>query len=304
VACPAGFYKDFAGSRLGTVADCLPCTGVPSVYSNAGSAVCLPCPANTEVFSKNPSDRNSMNDCRSRIDSLGSDLVCLGGHGNLLPQSPITGGMMPPSAAYRLRLDSVMCDPADNTADGWTSVFSSVRTAVSSCAITDGEVTLNRELDIPEMENRMIQLTWRTGQVAGGMLITFNDRFTTYTAGCTSVTACQLQIRENGQAHSPAVSVLLNSSHSYVLTLFARPAPFTMELRLFSVDAVSGDFRLIGSLAPLAPSDWSFLWSQVQYGFVNNAGGQSCAQRYEIYSICRSNERVVNGACFGKCACV
>jgi hypothetical protein len=169
---------------------------------------------------------------------------------------------------------------------------------------------LNRALGIPATEERLIQLTWRAGLPFGGILVTMGfEASASVSAGCAnaSATACQLQILRNGQTLGPAVSVPINGSRTYVLTVFARPALATLELQLHAVDATGSRLR-IGLLGPqtLLPG---LNWTSVQYGFVNLVHGFSCVQRFEIFSVCRSGEQVVNGECFGEfrarmCVCV
>jgi hypothetical protein len=297
-ACPAGLFKDFLGQITGTVADCLPCTFAPNVYSDVGSSACLPCPPNTEALSLNSNDRNSVRDCKSRTGDYGPGLTCLRGS---LPQTP-TGA---DSATVVPRLDNVFCNAADSDADGWTGVLGSVRTAMDSCAVADGPVVLNRALGIPATEDRLVQLTWRAGLPFGGMLVTMGfGASASISAGCVnaSATACELQILRNGQALGPATSVPINGSRAYVLAVLARPAVATLELQLHAVDATGSRLR-IGSVGPqtLPPG---LNWTSIQYGFVNLVRGFSCVQRYEIYSLCRSGEQAVNGECLGVSVCV
>jgi hypothetical protein len=293
-ACPAGFFKNFLGQTTGTIADCQPCTYAPSIYSVVGSSACLPCPPNTEALSSHSGDRDSISDCKSRTGDYGPGLTCLG---DSLPRTPIGVG----SAAFVPRYDSILCNAADSDADGWTSAFGTVRTATSSCAVADGPVVLNRALGIPATEDRLVQLTWRAGLPFGGMLVTMGlGSLESISAGCAnaSATACQLQILRNGQALAPATSVPINGWRTYVLTVLARPALSTLELEMHAVDAM-GSLQRIGSVGPQTLSP-GLNWTSVQYGFVNLVRGFSCAQRYEIYSVCRSGEQAIDGACFGE----
>jgi hypothetical protein len=109
VACPAGFFKDFIGVRLSTSSDCLPCTFAPNIlYSGAGATACLSCPPKSPVL------KPQRPQLYQRLQEYGLGLACPSAHG-VVPQSPIAiGGLVPLSAAFLLKLDSVQFDSADS----------------------------------------------------------------------------------------------------------------------------------------------------------------------------------------------
>jgi hypothetical protein len=168
--------------------------------------------------------------------------------------------------------------------------------AEDSCALADGFTSLHRPMAFPAAEDKLVQLTWRTGSAPGGMIVSVaSGSAVVISAGCSSVSSQTCQFQLATPLGSSSLSLPLMALQVYVISVFVRGT--TVEAQLFLNNTASGSMQSLGLVNQTAGV---FDWSNATYSFANLAGNFSCAHRLQVFSVCRANEQPVNGTCYGK----